>query len=58
VVSIAGGDGQGYAVKSDGTVWTWGQSATHPIQVAGLSGAAKVATDRADHVYALVPHQG
>ncbi|MFI9380889.1 RCC1 domain-containing protein [Kutzneria sp. NPDC052558] len=58
VTSVTAGLSEAYAVKSDGTVWAWGQSATHPTQVPGLTGVAKVAADRLDHAYALVPHQG
>jgi alpha-tubulin suppressor-like RCC1 family protein len=60
VTAITAGAYAGYAVKSDGTVWTWGQTACcgRPSQVPGLIGASKVAADRRAHAYALVPHQG
>ena len=56
VTAIAGSDGNGYAVRSDGTVWAWGGDATGqlgngptatdsrvPVRVSGLTGATGVA---------------
>ena len=53
-VAVAGGDWHSLAVKSDGTVWAWGDNgdgqlgdgtwmmSTTPVQVSGLSGAVAV----------------
>lgn len=49
VVGIAAGGNREEVVKSDGTVWEWGQESanntvdTTPVQVSGLSGITKVA---------------
>ncbi|MEU3622363.1 hypothetical protein BS329_31455 [Amycolatopsis coloradensis] len=44
-VKAIGRDGsRGYAVKTDGTVWQWGQNVNAPVQVAGLTGGAALAT--------------
>jgi alpha-tubulin suppressor-like RCC1 family protein len=64
VVGIAAGSATGYALKSDGTVWSWG-SGTHgelgngtkiaslaPVRVTGLSGVTAVAS-RGINGYAL-----
>ena len=53
--AIAGGVGAGYALKSDGTVWSWGNNtkgqlgnnsttkSAVPVQVSGLTGATAIA---------------
>jgi alpha-tubulin suppressor-like RCC1 family protein len=63
VSAIAAGNANGYAIKSDGTLWAWGsaaggvlgtataQNSDAPVQVAGLSGARMVAAGDGD-VYA------
>jgi uncharacterized protein (TIGR03437 family) len=52
VVAIAGGQfGQGLALKSDGTVWTW-EYAAAPTQVSGLAGVVAIAA-RGPHNLAL-----
>ncbi|ALG12365.1 hypothetical protein AOZ06_40815 [Kibdelosporangium phytohabitans] len=60
VVDIASGDSNGYALKSDGTVWAWGENkrsqlgngvvcqdcySNVPVQVAGLTGVRSVSED-------------
>ncbi|WP_410598669.1 RCC1 domain-containing protein [Amycolatopsis sp. lyj-90] len=44
VKAIGRGGSRGYAVKTDGTVWQWGQDVNAPVQVAGLTGGAALAT--------------
>ncbi len=46
VKAIASGDAKGYALKSDGTVWQWGQNVVVPVQVAGLTGITAIAAAR------------
>jgi alpha-tubulin suppressor-like RCC1 family protein len=48
VVAIAAGDAHSLALKSDGTVWMWGDngvntSSTTPVQVTGLAGITSLA---------------
>ena len=55
VIAIAAGQSHSMALKSDGTVWTWGDNSwgmlgdgtftqrTSPVQVAGLSGVTRIA---------------
>ncbi len=68
VTSLSSGRLTGYALKSDGTVWSWGlavdgrlgtgptteQYVRTPVQVTGASGAVKVAGDE-DNGYAIKP---
>jgi uncharacterized repeat protein (TIGR01451 family) len=48
VISVAAGDGQSLALKSDGTVWLWGSSfmggGKVPVQISGLSSVVGVAS--------------
>jgi hypothetical protein len=65
VTAIGGGSGQGYAVKSDGTLWAWGNGALglntgvnsgttlSPVQVTGLSGVTAVAATTGGTGFAL-----
>lgn len=46
VKAIASGETRGYALKSDGTVWQWGQNLDAPVQIAGLSGITAIAAAR------------
>ncbi|WP_158633117.1 hypothetical protein [Amycolatopsis sp. WAC 01376] len=46
VKAIASGDTRGYALKTDGTVWQWGQNVNAPVQVAGLTGVTAIAAAR------------
>ncbi|KFA91072.1 RCC1 repeat- and reductase domain-containing protein, partial [Archangium violaceum Cb vi76] len=58
VVAVAAGYGHSLAVRSDGTVWSWGYNSegqlgdgttnnrTTPVQVSGLSGVVSVAAGR------------
>ena len=64
VVAIAAGDAHSVALKSDGTVWTWGRNAfgqlgdgtftqrNTPVQVSGLTDVSAIASRR-DHTVAL-----
>jgi alpha-tubulin suppressor-like RCC1 family protein len=58
ITSIAGGYSTAAAIRSDGTVWTWGNNRDHqlgngtdvpesrvPVQVSGLTGATDVSMD-------------
>ncbi len=63
VKSIAAGDGNGYAVRDDGTVWVWGTSTSvnggavrtadeyRPLQIPGISDAAQVVASYNGVVY-------
>ncbi len=56
VAAIAVAFDAGYGLKSDGTVWFWGERATssgHARQLPGLSGVSAISS-----TMALVPHQG
>ncbi|MER7864008.1 hypothetical protein ABTX61_33215 [Amycolatopsis japonica] len=46
VKAIASGDTKGYALKSDGTVWQWGQNVVTPVQVSGLTGVTAISASR------------
>ncbi|WP_439384084.1 RCC1 domain-containing protein [Amycolatopsis lexingtonensis] len=52
VTAIAAGDAEGFARRSDGTVWQWGQTVDAPVQVAGLTGVTAIAAAR-DTAYAV-----
>jgi len=53
VTSVAGGNGGALALKSDGTVSTWGANATNtPTQLAGITGAAAIGAGTAAYVLA------
>ena len=55
VSTVAAGDGDAFALKSDGTVWTWGATATtSPAQLAGISAASAVGGGLSDG-YIVVP---
>ena len=48
VVAIAAGDNAGYAVKSDGTVWAWGQTV-------GITDTSSSASDNSTGTGTIVP---
>src|SRR5262249_20649590 len=47
IVSVGGGDGQGYAVQSDGSVWVWGKFA------ASIAGTGDGDSDLPQHMQSL-----
>ncbi|WP_290061019.1 RCC1 domain-containing protein [Amycolatopsis solani] len=52
VTAIAAGEIEGFARRSDGTVWRWGNAVNAPAQVAGLTGVTAIAAAR-NTAYAL-----
>lgn len=62
--SIITGDNSSFALKSDGTVWAWGdtygqfgaggsETSNIPVQVPGLTGITAIAAGKANHALAL-----
>lgn len=52
VVAVAGGYLTSFALRNDGTVWTWGGSNSAPVQVSGLNGVVAIASSYR-HILAL-----
>lgn len=41
-IDVAAGGSTGYALRADGTVWTWGAGTLSPVQVPGLTGVVDI----------------
>src|SRR5262249_49440628 len=58
VISIAAGDYTSLAIRSDGTLWVWGDlpgvgATTTPQQVTGLTGVTAIAGTASHRLYAI-----